>query len=238
MTLRVKNLRVSYGRMLAVKNVSLEVEPGKLIAIVGANGAGKSTTLRAISGLLRPSEGSIELASASLVGLGPHTIARRGVVHVPEGRGLLPGLTVMENLRLGEYGHNRTGAGKMTRDRVLELFPSLRERLNAPAAVLSGGEQQMLSIARVLLKSPRILMIDEMSLGLAPKLVQQILEVVMELVRTGIGVLCVEQSTKLILRHAHYAYVMETGQTVLEGTGPDLLSDETVVRSYLGHTAA
>jgi len=236
--LTVEHLRIRYGRMLAVSDVSLTVPAGKLVAVVGANGAGKSTTLRAISGLLRPEAGSIRFDGASIVGASAHRVARMGIAHVPEGRGLLPSLTVEENLRLGAMGRPSGGDAASDREMVLGYFPTLRSRLGQPASVLSGGEQQMLSIARALLKAPRLLMIDEMSLGLAPKLAQQLMEVVVELARSGIAVLCVEQNTRLVLRHADHGYVIETGRTVLEGSGAELLASDGVANAYLGGSRA
>lgn len=236
--LEVSHLRVCYGRMLAVADVSLSVPAGKLIALVGANGAGKSTILRVISGLIRPELGSILFDGISLVGMRAHKIARIGVAHVPEGRGLLPSLTVDENLRLGAMGAAPGKSIAADRARIFEYFPALKSRLDQPASVLSGGEQQMLSIARALLKGPRLLMIDEMSLGLAPRLAQQIMEVIVELARSGIAILCVEQNTRLVLRHADHGYVIETGKTVLEGSGPDLLGNDGVANAYLGSVRA
>lgn len=236
--LEVSNLRVRYGRMLAVSNISLSVPAGKLVAVVGANGAGKSTTLRAISGLVRPDAGHIRFEGRSIIGTRAHSIARLGIAHVPEGRGLLPTLTVDENLRLGSYGRVDGGDVSADRQRIFDYFPALKARLSQPASVLSGGEQQMLSIARALLKAPRLLMIDEMSLGLAPKLAQQIMEVVVELARSGIAVLCVEQNTRLVLRHADHGYVIETGKSVLEGSGADLLESDGVANAYLGSAQA
>lgn len=238
MTLEVRNLRVTYGRALAVQDVSCRVEPAKLVAIVGANGAGKSTLLRTISGLVRPAGGSITFEGREIAGRPAHAIARSGIVHVPEGRGLLPSMTVAENLRLGEYGRRSDDTGlRFDRQRIFELFPGLRRRLHEPAGVLSGGEQQMLSIARVLLKAPKILMIDEMSLGLAPLLVAQIMGVIAEIARSGVGVLCIEQSTRLVLKHADYAYVVENGRVTLEGEAASLAKNGSVVGSYLGRHA-
>ncbi|MCO5089665.1 ABC transporter ATP-binding protein [Bosea sp. (in: a-proteobacteria)] len=236
--LEVSHLRVRYGRMLAVSDISLSVPAGKLVAVVGANGAGKSTTLRAISGLVRPDQGEIRFDGRSIVGARAHSIARLGIAHVPEGRGLLPSLTVDENLRLGSYGRAAGGDIAADRERIFGYFPALRARLAQPASVLSGGEQQMLSIARALLKAPRLLMIDEMSLGLAPRLAQQIMEVVVELARSGIAVLCVEQNTRLVLRHADHGYVIETGKTVLEGSGAELLANDGIANAYLGSAQA
>jgi len=237
MLLEVRDICVRYGRMQALSGVSLSVPKGEMITLLGANGAGKSTTLRTISGLLRADSGSITFEGASITQQRPHTISRRGIAHVPEGRGLLPAISVAENLKLGSLGHKNKEELSRIRDQILTFFPVLRERLRAPAGVLSGGEQQMLSIARALLKSPRLLMIDEMSLGLAPRVVEEILQVVVELTKTGMSVLCVEQNTQLILRYASYGYVLETGKTTMEGKAADLLTDEKVVRAYLGRKA-
>lgn len=233
--LEVKNLSVRYGKMRAVSNVSMQVGMGQLVAVVGANGAGKSTTLRAISGLVQPDGGSITLDGQSIVGDSAFRIARRGVAHVPEGRGVLSTLSVAENLKLGEMSRPTVEGLEQDRQRVFDFFPVLKERVGQLAGLLSGGEQQMLSIARALLSSPKLLIVDEMSLGLAPKLVHEIMAVVVELARSGMAVLCVEQNTKLILKYADHGYVMETGRTTIEGTGTELRANDQIVNSYLGH---
>ncbi len=234
--LEVNHIEVRYGRTRAVSDVSFAVEEGKLCALLGANGAGKTTTLKAISGLLSLSSGGVNFLGASTAGLAPHTIARRGVAHVPEGRGLLPTISVLENLKIGLLGGKRRDGSEI--ESVFGYFPQLRSRLHQPAGLLSGGEQQMLSIARALLKKPRLLMVDEMSLGLAPKLVEQLMEILVELARSGLSVLCVEQNTKLVLRYASYGYVLETGRTIMEGPASDLASDPRIVEAYLGRTPA
>ena len=230
--LDVSHIEVRYGRTRAVSDVTFGVDEGNLCALLGANGAGKTTTLRAISGLLPLSKGSVHFLGESTAGLAAHTIARRGIAHVPEGRGLLPTISVMENLKVGLLGRKTKDGSEI--EAVLAFFPQLRDRLGQPAGLLSGGEQQMLSIARALLKKPRLLMVDEMSLGLAPKLVEQLMEVLVELTRSGLSIVCVEQNTKLILRYATYGYVLETGYTIMEGAAADLAVDPRVVEAYLG----
>lgn len=216
MLLEVTDLGISYGRMVATSGVSLRVSAGRLVALIGANGAGKSSLLRAISGLIPVRTGRITLDGQVISGLLPHRIARLGVSHVPEGRGLLPTITVAENLRIGAYGNPRATPNDL--NRVLSYFPALRDRLRQPASLLSGGEQQMLSLARALLKAPKLLMIDEMSLGLAPRLVEQLLDVITQLRAEGLAVLCVEQRTKLMLARADYVYGLKNGRVLLEGT--------------------
>jgi branched-chain amino acid transport system ATP-binding protein len=237
MLLEARNIRVRYGRMIAVSDVSLAVPRGSLVALLGSNGAGKTTTLRAISGLARVDQGTIAFDGARIANLAPHAIARLGIAHVPEGRGLLATITVEENLRIGAMGRRDVVPLGKARAEIFDYFPQLRTRIRERAGVLSGGEQQMLSIARALLKSPQLLMIDEMSLGLAPKVVDQLMQVTVALAASGLAVLCVEQNTKKVLRHASYAYVLETGRTVIEGKGADLLGDERVIHAYLGKGA-
>lgn len=232
--LEVKGITVHYGKFRAVSDVSLTVRPGRLTALLGANGAGKSTTLRAISGLLACGTGSITFDGRRIDNQPAHRITRLGVVHVPEGRGALPNITVEENLRMGAFGRADTAGIKSDRDKVFGYFPILRTRLHEPSGVLSGGEQQMLSLARVMLKAPRVLMIDEMSLGLAPKITGDIMQVVRDLVKNGMAVLCVEQRTDLILRYADYGYVLMTGKNDLEGSGQELRGHDGIVRAYLG----
>jgi branched-chain amino acid transport system ATP-binding protein len=232
--LEVKDLRVRYGRMVALDGVSLAVSQGSFVAVLGANGAGKSTTLRAISGLLHAVGGRIAFQGRDISRLPPHSIARQGIAHVPEGRGLLPSITVAENLKIGALGNPARGSVKPIYARMFEYFPVLRKRMQQPAGLLSGGEQQMLSIARALLQSPKLLMVDEMSLGLAPKLVEELMRVLVDLTLQGVSVLCVEQNTRLVLKHAAHAYVLETGRTIIDGTGASLLSDERVLHAYLG----
>ncbi len=234
MLLEVKDIRVRYGRMAALDGVSLAVPAGAFVAVIGANGAGKTTTLRTISGLLRATHGSITFEGAEISRLAPHSIARQGVAHVPEGRGLLANISVRENLKIGAMGNADQSRVEAIYQRVFGYFPALKQRLDQPAGVLSGGEQQMLSIARALLQSPKLLMVDEMSLGLAPKVVEALMHVLVDLTRQGVSVLCVEQNTRLVLKHAVYGYVLETGRTTIEGEGAALLDDERIVQAYLG----
>lgn len=232
--LEVKNLAVRYGKMEAVSDVSLRVERGSLVALVGANGAGKSTTLRAISGLVQSAHGTVAFDGHSICGEAAYRIARRGLAHVPEGRGLLPALSVEDNLRLGSTSRPSTAGLNEDLAMIYEYFPVLKHRLNQMAGSLSGGEQQMLSIGRALLSSPKLLIVDEMSLGLAPKLVNELMLVIVRLARSGMSVLCVEQNTKLILTYADYGYVMRNGRTVIEGTGAELQANQEITASYLG----
>jgi branched-chain amino acid transport system ATP-binding protein len=234
MSLVIDNLVVSYGPIEAVRGVSIRLDPGKLVAIVGANGAGKSTLIRAVSGEIRPLSGAITYRDVSLVGLKPYRIARAGIVQCPEGRRIFAGLTVMENLRLGAYGSGRNNAGADSLARVFDLFPRLAERRGQLAGTLSGGEQQMLAIGRALMAQPDVLLLDEPSLGLAPILVQSVFESVQAINRAGTTVLLVEQNAFMALRVASYAYVLQTGIVVLEGTGEALLQDTQMMRAYLG----
>ncbi len=234
MLLEVKSIRVRYGRMVALTDVSLAVPPGGFVALLGANGAGKSTTLRTISGLSRTTQGSIVFDGKDISAMRPHLIARQGIAHVPEGRGLLPGISVAENLKIGALANPDKARVPKLYEQVFGYFPVLRQRMGQAAGVLSGGEQQMLSIARALLQSPKLLMVDEMSLGLAPKIVEALMAVLVDLTRQGVSVLCVEQNTRIVLSHASTGFVMETGRTVAQGTGAELLADDRIVRAYLG----
>jgi branched-chain amino acid transport system ATP-binding protein len=237
MLLEVKNLHVRFGRMTALSDVSLAVPKGALVALIGANGAGKTTSLRTISGLVRARQGSILFEGRDISRERPHAIARSGLAHVPEGRGLLPGINVAENLKLGAaINPDQTSIPKLY-ELVFGYFPVLRQRLHQTAGMLSGGEQQMLSLARALLQSPKLLMVDEMSLGLAPQIVEDLMRVLVDLTRLGTSVLCVEQNTQLVLKHASYGYVLEVGRTVLDGPGHDLLGDVRVIHAYLGARA-
>jgi branched-chain amino acid transport system ATP-binding protein len=228
--LRVEDLRVAYGPVVALDGVSFEVAEGSITAVLGANGAGKTSLLRAISSLVR-SRGSIALAGRDIGGAAPEDIARLGIAHVPEGRGVIAELTVEENLRLGGlWRRERDGA------RVYELFPALAERRAKPASTLSGGERQMLVIGRALMARPRLLLLDEPSLGLAPLLVREIFDALVKVQGDdGMGVLVVEQNASLALAHASRAYVLEVGRVVLEGASDELRKNESVRRSYLGY---
>ncbi len=236
--LEVSDLRVAYGQIEAVKGVSFRVPDGQIVTLVGANGAGKTTTLAAISGLLRARGGRITFDGRDLTRLGPHRIVGLGVVQVPEGRDILATMTVLENLQLGSYGR-RDGAG-VRRDmaRLLERFPILGERRAMPAGALSGGEQQMLAIARGLMARPRVFLLDEPSMGLAPQLVREIFRIVAELKAEGNTILLVEQNARKALAICDYAYVMESGRITLEGAGADLLNDDAMIGAYLGGTVA
>jgi len=231
--LEIEDLHVSYGRIRAVQGVSLTVPDAAIVALIGANGAGKSTLLRAISGIVRPRRGAVRFLGEDLVGLPVHQIARRHVIHVPEGRGMLARMTVLENLRLG--GFARSGhARALELDRVFALFPVLSQRRGQLAGSLSGGEQQMLAIARGMMARPRLLMLDEPSLGLAPLLVREIFRIIPRLTAEGTAVLLVEQNARMALQCAAHAYVLQTGRVVLSGPAADLLATPEVQRAYLG----
>ena len=232
--LELQDLEVAYGDLPALRGVSLGIEEGETLSVVGANGAGKTTMLRAISGLLRPRAGRILLDGARLDRMPSHVIVARGVVQVPEGRKIFPGLTVKENLELGSYVAAARAHRAQSLERVLGLFPRLAERQRQAAGTMSGGEQQMLAIGRALMARPRILMLDEPSLGLAPIIVQEIFRIIAEINRLGTTVLLVEQNTRQALSLSRRGYVLENGRIALEGSGAELLGNEHVRRAYLG----
>lgn len=232
--LELKGVSAHYGVIQALRAISLEVRQGEVAALIGANGAGKTTTLRTISGMLRPSAGSIALEGEEIGGLPAHRLVPRGLAHAPEGRGIFLNLTVEENLELGAFHRRDEEAIARDRESALTLFPRIRERLNQVAGTLSGGEQQMLAIARALMSAPRLLLLDEPSLGLAPRIVDRIFEALEEVNRRGTSLLLVEQNAALALQLAHRAYVLETGSIVLQGTGKELLASPEVRRAYLG----
>ena len=234
--LEARDLVAGYGQIRALKGVSFQVGDGQIVALIGANGAGKSTTLRVLSGLLRRQSGQIHLRGEDLGRATPAEIVRRGVVQCPEGRRIFTRLSVLENLRLGHYILRKAGDETSALERVFTLFPILRERRTQLGGTLSGGEQQMLAIGRALMTMPKILLLDEPSLGLAPLLVQQIFETIQEINRQGTVVLLVEQNANLALRMADRAYVLEAGRIVLEGTGAELLANDAVRRAYLGES--
>jgi len=223
-----------YGNIHALKGVSLEVGEGELVSLIGANGAGKSTTLRTISGLLAPRSGRVLFRGESIAGESPGGIVRRGIAHCPEERKIWPQMTVLEHLEIGAYTRSDTAGIGEDLERVFAYFPRLRERRGQMAGTLSGGEQQMLAIGRALMSRPRLLMFDEPSLGLAPMLVEQIGQIIREINARGITVLLVEQNAFLALSLSQKCYVMETGRIVLEGRAADLLADDHVRRAYLG----
>lgn len=236
--LRIENLRVCYGAIEALKGVSLEVADGEMVALIGANGAGKTTLLRTISGLLKAHSGVVRYRAsegeALLHQLEPHRIVRLGVAQVPEGRMIFQNLTVLENLELGAYGRKDTSEIKTDQDYVLSVFPRLRERLSQNAGTLSGGEQQMLAIGRALMSRPKLLLLDEPSLGIAPALVQQIFKVLVEINRKGTTILLVEQDAYLALKTTSRAYVLETGHIKASGASAQLMDDPEVKKAYLG----
>ncbi|HEV8069763.1 MAG TPA: ABC transporter ATP-binding protein [Planctomycetaceae bacterium] len=232
--LEVENLSVWYGPVQALRGISLRVDDGEVVALIGSNGAGKSTTLRTISGLLKPKTGSVRFDGRSIAGRAPHSISRMGIVQVPEGRGIFDNLTVEENLDLGGYLVRNTASLKKSRDHVLALFPILAQRLKQPSGTLSGGEQQMLALARAFLAGPRVLLLDEPSLGLAPQIVQNIFRVLGEINREGTTILLVEQNARLALRLARRAYVLETGQIQAHGPARELAASDAIAKAYLG----
>lgn len=234
--LKVTNLQYSYGEIPAVKGVSFEVGAGETVAIVGANGAGKTTTLRALSGLLdrRGFRGSVQFRGTDISKTPPDKIAKMGLIQTLEGRQIFPHLTVMENLSIGAYIRKR-GEASQELEYVFELFPRLKEREKQMGGTLSGGEQQMLAVARALMAKPSVLMMDEPSLGLAPLVIAEIFECIRKINKDGISILLVEQNSKAALEVSHRGYVFETGQIVLEGTADSLLNNEDVKRAYLGY---
>ena len=235
--LEVSDLKVCYGRVEALHGVSITVEQGEIVTIIGANGAGKSTLLRAICGVLRPSAGRIVFDGEDVTALDSPRMVRRGVAMVPEGRHVFPEMTVLENLDLGAYYRRDADATRADLERVLTLFPILRERLRGAGGLLSGGQQQMLALGRALMSRPRLLLLDEPSLGLAPTIVQQLGRVIRDLNRGGTTVLLVEQNARMALKLAHRAYVLSTGLAVRTGSGPELLADPAVHEMYLGGSA-
>lgn len=232
--LQVEGLNVHYGRIQVLHDISICVEAGKLISIVGANSAGKSSFINAISGLVKPTSGKIQFNGTDISRQEPHNIVKLGLVQVPEGRKLFPKMTVLENLLLGATLPETRPKRDDMQEKMCELFPWLRERFNQIASTLSGGEQQMLAIARAMMSQPRLLMLDEPSLGLAPLLVMEMFRVVQDLNRQGLTVLLVEQNIEHSLEICDYAYVLENGRIVLSGTGKELLENEYLKKAYLG----
>jgi branched-chain amino acid transport system ATP-binding protein len=232
--LEVKDLQVAYGHIEAVQGISFEVRSGEIRTLVGANGAGKSTTLLALSGLIKPKSGSIRFDGTELTRLKTHEIVERGLVQVAEGRAILTTLTVRENLELGAYRRKDRAVIASDMERVIHLFPRLNERIDALAGNLSGGEQQMLAIGRALLAKPRLLLLDEPSMGLAPIIVQDIFRKLREINVEGLTIFLVEQNVRQALKIAHHGYVIENGKIVLDDTGARLLNDPKVVAAYMG----
>jgi branched-chain amino acid transport system ATP-binding protein len=234
--LEVDDLEVRYGAIRAIKGISFTVGQGEIVALLGANGAGKTTTQKTISGMLRPAGGSITFDGRRIDGIPAHQLIGLGICHVPEGRHVFPRMTVAENLEMGAFRFRKPDAAEF--ERVLELFPILRQRIRQPAGTLSGGEQQMLAIGRALMGKPRLLLLDEPSMGLAPLIVRQIFDIVREINTSGVTVLLVEQNAAQALALADRGYVLETGEIVLQGTGSELLADDRVRAAYLGEEVA
>jgi branched-chain amino acid transport system ATP-binding protein len=236
--LDVADLSVFYGPVQALRGVSLEVFEGEMVALLGANGAGKTTTLRTISGMLAPERGTVLLAGRRIHGLPSYEVVRTGVAHVPEGRELFSGMTIEENLQLGFASQPQSAKEyARRRDQVMEFFPILRERAKQAAGTMSGGEQQMLVVARALMSSPRLLLVDELSLGLAPKVVSQLFEILRAVNEAGTAVVLVEQFVHMALENSHRAYVLRKGEVVAHGKSADLAADDRLIASYLGETA-
>jgi branched-chain amino acid transport system ATP-binding protein len=232
--LKVDKLEVAYGNIKAIKGISLEVNKGEIVTLIGSNGAGKSTTLRAISGLLKPKSGTISFEGDRIDGKEGHEIVAKGICQSPEGRRIFPRMSVSENLDLGAFLRNDREGVAADRERVLELFPRLAERINQKAGTMSGGEQQMLAVGRALMGSPSLLLLDEPSMGLAPVLVDMIFETITKINEQGTTILLVEQNALAALNVAHRAYVLESGNIKLSGKAKDLISDPEVTKAYLG----
>jgi branched-chain amino acid transport system ATP-binding protein len=232
--LELSDVSVHYGRIQAVSGLTISVEEGEIVTLIGANGAGKSTTMRAISGIRPISNGSIKFAGEDISKLRADLRVVRGISQAPEGRGIFPGMTVMENLDMGAYARKDRGSLKPDLDRVFELFPRLAERKSQFGGTMSGGEQQMLAIGRALMAKPKLLLLDEPSMGLAPQFIQQIFRIITEINKQGTTVLLVEQNAQQALSRAHRAYVLETGRITKSGTGAELLADSSIKEAYLG----
>ena len=232
--LEVKELRVHYGNVEEVKGVSFQVSAGTIVSLIGANGAGKTTSLRALTGLVRPSGGELKFENASLIGLAPHQIVGLGIAHVPEGRRLFPKMTVLENLRMGAYLQTNKTDVTATLGMIYQHFPILRERGRQLAGSLSGGEQQMLAIARALMSRPKLLLLDEPSMGLSPIMTAEIGRIIRQINELDVSIILVEQNAMLALTLTQYGYVLETGSLVMQGDAQELLRDEGVKRAYLG----
>jgi branched-chain amino acid transport system ATP-binding protein len=232
--LGVRDLQVFYGNIAAVKGISFEVHPGEIVTLIGSNGAGKSTTLRCISGLIKPRKGSVWLKGENITRLEGHDVVAKGICHSPEGRRIFPKMTVDENLDLGAFLRNDKEGIAEDRTRVLDLFPRLQERINQQAGTMSGGEQQMLAVARAMMGRPSLLMLDEPSMGLAPVLVDLIFETIATIREQGTAILLVEQNALAALRIADYGYVLESGSLKLNGPASELIDDDEVAKAYLG----
>jgi branched-chain amino acid transport system ATP-binding protein len=232
--LEVDDLHVSYGAITALRGISLKVGTGEVVALIGANGAGKTTTLRAVSGMLRPKSGRIVLNGQQVQGMKSHVLVPKGMAHAPEGRGIFLNLTVGENLDLGAYLRRDRAQVAEDREYVFGLFPRLKERQRQVGGTLSGGEQQMLAISRALMSRPKLLLLDEPSLGLAPQVVETIFRILREVNARGVSILLVEQNAHLALSLAHHGYVLETGEVVMQGAGKTLLASPEIRRAYLG----
>jgi len=232
--LKIENLEVAYGNIKAIKGISLEVNQGEIVTLIGSNGAGKSTTLRAISGILKPKSGSITFNGERIDGVEGHDIVAKGICQSPEGRRIFPKMSVDENLDLGAFLRNDKNGIANDRQRVLELFPRLQERIDQKAGTMSGGEQQMLAVGRALMGSPKLLLLDEPSMGLAPVLVDMIFETIEKINKQGTTILLVEQNALAALNVAHRAYVLESGSIKMSGKAKDLISNDEVTKAYLG----
>ena len=236
--LKITDLKVAYGGIQALRGISLEVPDGKIVTLIGANGAGKSTTLRTISGLVKAASGTVEFNGQDITGKPSNQVLEAGIAQIPEGRRVFPNLSVLENLKVGAYLRNDADGIAKDIEWVYQLFPRLKERYWQLAGTLSGGEQQMLAVARGLMSRPKMMMLDEPSLGLAPLVVQDIFKIIGEINKQGVTILLVEQNANMALKIADYAYVLETGTITREGTGLELLNDESIKEAYLGKTKA
>jgi len=234
MLLEVKDLWVHYGRAEALKGISMDIEEGSIVALIGANGAGKTTTLRTISGLKRPTSGEIWYQGKRIDVLPPHEIVRRGITHVPEGRQLFYSLSVMQNLEMGAYLLKGRGEFERNLESLLGHFPAIKDRIKYKALDLSGGEQQMVAVARALISNPKVLLMDEPSLGLSPILVNEVAKIITEINQTGVTIVLVEQNARMALKLANTAYVLEVGSIALKGDAKTVASDENVIKAYLG----
>ena len=230
----INDIHVYYGNIAAVKGISLEVYPGEIVSLIGGNGAGKSTTMRTISGLLRPKKGEVHFEGQMISDLKGHEVAQKGIAQSPEGRRIFPRMTVLENLELGAFMRKDKGGIQADIDRVFELFPRLKERVTQKAGTLSGGEQQMLAMGRALMSQPRLLLLDEPSMGLAPVLVEVVFETIQRVNEQGTTVLLVEQNALVALNIANHGYVLETGKITLSGPAKDLANNDEVRKAYLG----